>query len=64
MKLYERGMDMQLSQKRTNQLIAIIQLFLCGLMAVVAFKKEISLGYKVGKKLKRKHKKKRKGAAR
>ena len=55
---------MQLSQKRTNQLIAIIQLFLCGLMAVVAFKKEISLGYKVGKKLKRKHKKKRKGAAR
>ena len=56
---------MQLSKKKKNQLIAVIQLFLCGIMAALAFRREITLGYKVNKKRTKKHnKKKRKGELR
>ena len=57
--------NMKLSQKQTNQVIAFIQLFLCGMMAAVAFRREIRLGYKVNNKLKKRRpkKEKRKGRA-
>ena len=44
---------MKLSQKQMNQVTACIQLFLCGIMAAVAFRREIRLGYKVNNKLKK-----------
>lgn len=54
---------MKLSQKRTNQIIACIQLMLCGILAVLAFSREIRIGYKVNHKLKKRRLKreKRKG---
>lgn len=49
---------MKLSQKQMNQVTACIQLFLCGIMAAVAFRREIRLGYKVNHKLKKRRLKK------
>ena len=49
---------MKLSQKQMNQVTACIQFFLCGIMAAVAFRREIRLGYKVNHKLKKRRLKK------
>ena len=38
--------NMKLSQKQTNQVIAFIQLFLCGMMAAVAFRRRYVLAIK------------------
>ncbi|MDD3222097.1 MAG: hypothetical protein EOM34_12490 [Clostridia bacterium] len=51
-------MNMNLSQKRVNQISACIQLILCGIIAALAFSREIRIGYKVNNKLKKRRLKK------
>lgn len=52
---------MKLSQKQTNQMTACIQLMLCGILAVLAFQREIRIGYKAGSKLKKRRLNKERG---
>lgn len=56
---------MKLTQKRTNQITACIQMVLVGIMTAFAFEREIRIGNKVKNKLKKKRlkKAKRKGTA-
>ena len=49
---------MKLSKKQTNQITVMIQLLLVGLMAALAFSREIRIGYKATNKLKKRRLKK------